>query len=302
MSLNEQAAKHYNWTSEYCGQVILEYERFIQLKANNQTMELIPSDDIEKMWQLHILNTEIYYSYCMSKFNKIIHHVTLYSTNSGNLINPLNLNMLKKENYIKTINLYGSTFGDFLFKNVWNIQLNLTVDEIMPNQNNLLIQPNQTNPLIQPNQQIYPIYTQNKPDPNHIKIYINYFIQHTQQPQQQLQYDKQIIQLAPSTTDTILSLKDIIVTNLGIKKEQINIKVHPLIPTYLYSPYLSIGTKQLNEMTLIKTLMEVKCDFFIIEINDIKQFNQPLFVQTQINQQPPITNFFQKNNYGGFGK
>lgn len=290
MSLTEQAAKYNNWTLEYCQQVIPEYERFIEIKANNSLTELTPSDDIKKMWQFHILNTEIYCNYCMSKFNKIIHHTLPTSVQPNNLTNLQS----NKENYIKTINLYKSTFGEFLFKNVWNIQLNFSVDEVVANQPNPLTQPNQLNQqpqinsffqpqlqqppqinsffqpqinsFFQPNNQTptyqTPVYSQNKPPKNTINIYIHYLKQKNEN-----MHDKQTINLSPSDTDTINELINLLVVNLKVKKEQIHIKPHNEISPYIYQSYLNIINKKLNESVLIKNLITVGCDFFIVEIN-----------------------------------
>ena len=76
-----------------------------------------------------------------------------------------------------------------------------------------------------------------------------------------------MINLYPSNTDTINELKKILEINLNIKKEEISIKPHNEIPSYVYQQYINFINKQINETTLIKNLISVGCDFFIIEIN-----------------------------------
>ena len=68
----EELSIYNNWVIEYCKMVFFEYERYLELKNINN--ELKPSIDIEKCWIFHILNTENYYKYCISKFKKIIHY------------------------------------------------------------------------------------------------------------------------------------------------------------------------------------------------------------------------------------
>lgn len=63
---------YYRWTYQYTVQVIFEYERFLQLRFVEP--KLSPSDTIDKLWHIHILDTLSYYSYCADKFKKIIHH------------------------------------------------------------------------------------------------------------------------------------------------------------------------------------------------------------------------------------
>lgn len=280
MSLfEEHIAKYNNWTMEYCRQVIQEYERFLSLKANNN-IELSPSDDIDKLWHFHILCTELYNSYCIEKFGKIIQHNPIDSTDQQK----------RKQRLINTLNCYKQTYQLFINKKVWNVKLDLEIDEVEKLQ---LLQVEQIHP--------YVSYVQNKPNNDQIKIYICYLnrpmqllqvepmqlsqVQNqqvepmqlatqvqNQQVEQTYPYNKQIISLNPSPTDTINSLKDIIVTNLNVKKEQINIKVHPEIPQYLYLSHVSFVTKQLNDNTLMKNLQNIKCDFFIVEINELNNY------------------------------
>ena len=117
-TFEEQISQYNNWTLEYCNKVIFEYERFMILRCNN--INTGPSDDINKLWQYHILNTEIYSNYCMIKFNKIIHH------------NPLDNNDLisKKNKLFTSLNAYKSTFGEFKYQEVWSSNIIVNVIEM----------------------------------------------------------------------------------------------------------------------------------------------------------------------------
>jgi hypothetical protein len=270
ISFEEQIAKYNNWTLVYTNKVIQEYERFMHLKSINSTnisLKLIPSDDIDKLWQYHILSTELYYNYCMNKFNKIIHY------NPSNAINPFcllsNLNE-RREELLNTLKCYKLTYQNFINPEVWNTKLTLCLSindiekninlqyqfNLQPNQFNL--QPNQFN--LQPNQFVQPSYLQNKPEKDQIKIYIYY----TNQILPGL-YNKQIIQLLPSETDTIDKLKDLIALELKINKTQIKISPHSEILPYTYRAF--IHNNELNQFILLKNLIINGCNFFIIEIN-----------------------------------
>ena len=240
-TFEEQIAIHYNWTVEYCNKVIFEYERFLHMKFNNPN--ICGSDDIYKLWQYHILSTESYYNYCMSKFNKIIHH-----TMDDNIDN------IKKDkdkyirNLLNTYNCYKNSFGTFINKNVWNFNFNgILLDDIEKIQ--------QSNYHVQ-----LPSYEQNKPEKGQLKFYIWYNNQITAGL-----YNKNIIELKPSITDSLYMLKNYISLNLKIKKEQIKIFPHNDIPSILWQQYSFNG--ELNDYTLIIKLINIGCDFFLIEIN-----------------------------------
>jgi hypothetical protein len=63
---------YYNWLPIYCQYTVYEYERFLNLVANNRNITLLPPDIIEQCWQFHVLNMEHYYNYCQKRFNKIL--------------------------------------------------------------------------------------------------------------------------------------------------------------------------------------------------------------------------------------
>jgi hypothetical protein len=87
--------------------VIYEYEKFLNLYYLTPNINLIPPDDIERCWQAHILDTELYYKYCISKFGKILHY-------------KLNL-FKKKEDIAHTYKLYLQKYGEPKYKLIWTI-------------------------------------------------------------------------------------------------------------------------------------------------------------------------------------
>lgn len=287
LSFTEIAAKANSWSHEYCAHVVQEYERFLHIKNTNSTIKLCPSDDIEIFWQHHVLHTEIYYGYCMDKFNRVIPYDKSEFALSNDVggIGGTTFEQ-KKQAFLNTCNCYKLIYGQFINKNVWSIKLNLSIDEFTISfgqmQQSQLRQQNQLrqqSPLRQQNTSI-PSYQQNKPITGQIKIYINYLNQLNQGL-----YNKEIITLIPSNFDTINILKDLIVSNLNVKKEQIQIKPHSEISPYVYRLYVT--NDQFNDSVYIKTLSTIGCDFFIVEIND--NFTQPMQLT-----QPILSNYFVK--------
>lgn len=65
-------SKYYGWSEDKTKQVQYEYERFLILR--NENLNLSPSNDIDRFWHAHILNTKSYYLYCVYKFGKLVHH------------------------------------------------------------------------------------------------------------------------------------------------------------------------------------------------------------------------------------
>jgi hypothetical protein len=85
-------------------QMINRYYRFMQLKASYPNhILLIPTLDIEIIWQTHILRPEIYRQDCMRLFHRVIDHSLL--TNEME-------QFLKEQAFIDTCKLYEERFGE----------------------------------------------------------------------------------------------------------------------------------------------------------------------------------------------
>lgn len=104
--LINQIANYYNWLDTYSEQVVFEYNRFMELKINHHS--IIPPDEINKCWQFHILSTESYNNYCMTKFKKFINY------NLDKVIN-------KEQKINETIEIYKNVFFTFKYPIVWSI-------------------------------------------------------------------------------------------------------------------------------------------------------------------------------------
>jgi len=85
-------------------QIIQRYYRFMQLKSSNPPdILLIPTLDIEMIWQTHLLRPEIYKNDCLRLFGRVIDHSLI--------INNINQSF-KEEAFIDTCQLYQKRFGE----------------------------------------------------------------------------------------------------------------------------------------------------------------------------------------------
>ena len=105
ISLLEKASKFQDqWRqSSIIKQMITRYYRFMQLKASYPNILLIPTLDIEIIWQTHLLRPEMYREDCMRLFHRIIDHSLL--TNDIE-------QFLKEQAFIDTCKLYEERFGE----------------------------------------------------------------------------------------------------------------------------------------------------------------------------------------------
>jgi hypothetical protein len=118
----KQVSDIYDWSSDYADLVIFEYERFLELRNENETLS--PSDDIDRVWHQHILNTRHYEEYCKTHFSRLVHHDPTDSLDQV-------ARMVRLKN---TINTYLEKFKIITNKNIWLPNLdNKTIDLIWTN-------------------------------------------------------------------------------------------------------------------------------------------------------------------------
>ncbi len=85
-------------------QMILRYYRFMKLKTlSPSNILLIPTLDIEVIWQTHLSHPEIYRTDCLRLFGRIINHSLLTDDIEQ---------FLKKQAFIETCQLYEEHFGE----------------------------------------------------------------------------------------------------------------------------------------------------------------------------------------------
>lgn len=83
--------------------MITRYYRFLQLKSSNPNLLLIPTLDIEMIWQTHLLRPQMYQTDCMRLFHRVIDHSLL--------LNDVE-QCLKEQAFIDTCRLYKERFGE----------------------------------------------------------------------------------------------------------------------------------------------------------------------------------------------
>ncbi|CAF2574018.1 unnamed protein product [Rotaria sp. Silwood2] len=106
IKLLEKASKFQaQWQqSSILKQMIIRYYRFMQLKASHPTnLLLIPTLDIEIVWQTHLLRPEIYQADCIRLFRRVIDHKLL-----SNEIEEF----FKEQAVRDTCQLYEQRFGE----------------------------------------------------------------------------------------------------------------------------------------------------------------------------------------------
>jgi hypothetical protein len=262
-SFQENIAKYHNWTIEYTNQVIHEYERFINLKATNTN--IIPSEDINNLWQYHILNPSEYYNYCNTRFGKIIDYTFIDE----------NLDIFT--NISNTLIQYKNVFGDITYKNVWIFNLKLNIEQF-----NLLNNSQSTKSTIQPFQTIqsnqhfqttqtirtniisYPPYNDNKPEVGFFKLYIVYKNNINLNPE----FDKKIFDYKPSSiNETIDIFIDVISKQINIIKNNITIKLHPEINIAFMDKSTILFNNLLKKTLPLNILINKYYNFLIIEID-----------------------------------
>ena len=86
-------------------QMIQRYYRFMQLKAlHPPNTLLIPTLDIEMVWQTHLLRPEIYHNDCLRLFHRIIDHSLIMKNEMEQFF--------KQQAFVDTCELYEKKFGE----------------------------------------------------------------------------------------------------------------------------------------------------------------------------------------------
>ena len=106
IGLLEKAAPFQNeWRkSSVVKQMITRYYRFMQLKASApNNVLLVPTLDIEIIWQTHLLRPTMYHNDCMRLFHRVIDH---------SLLTKELEQFLKEQAFVETCQLYEERFGE----------------------------------------------------------------------------------------------------------------------------------------------------------------------------------------------
>lgn len=79
------------WTKEPTESAIARYLMFLAFKALHPDLEIVPSEDIDRVWHTHILDTQKYAANCQQVFGKFLHHFPYFGIR--NQIDRQNLNV-----------------------------------------------------------------------------------------------------------------------------------------------------------------------------------------------------------------
>ncbi len=85
-------------------QMIQRYYRFMQLKTSHPNTLLIPTLDIEIVWQTHLLRPEMYRNDCLRLFHRIIDHSLIMKNEVEGFF--------KEQAFLDTCQLYEQRFGE----------------------------------------------------------------------------------------------------------------------------------------------------------------------------------------------
>lgn len=62
------------WTDAQARETEIAYRRFLTLMILNPTETLVPTDQIDAFWHMHVLDTQKYERDCKAVFGKYLHH------------------------------------------------------------------------------------------------------------------------------------------------------------------------------------------------------------------------------------
>jgi hypothetical protein len=63
------------WSLSETMEVVGNYRKFLQQHANNPKAELVPTEQVDEVWHLHILDTKRYHQDCQTMFGHYLHHL-----------------------------------------------------------------------------------------------------------------------------------------------------------------------------------------------------------------------------------
>ena len=96
----------YGWTPEYADKVEIAYKRYLILVAKYPLMTMAPSQDIDRFWHSHILDTQKYAADCEATFGHFLHHFPYLGLRGGD-------DAKVQEKASETMReLYGREFGE----------------------------------------------------------------------------------------------------------------------------------------------------------------------------------------------
>ncbi|AYV75463.1 MAG: hypothetical protein Terrestrivirus1_337 [Terrestrivirus sp.] len=99
--------KKYKINEDQYKKLFFELERFLGLMLENN--DISPNNLIDEIWHDFILETELYYNYCIKKFGRIVNHSIIRSNDSDED---------KQTRFNKTVSLYYEKYNE-IDDNFW---------------------------------------------------------------------------------------------------------------------------------------------------------------------------------------
>jgi hypothetical protein len=73
-TFSERLRQEQGWTTTFASRVVREYRRFLLLAATEETL-MVPSDEVDQAWHLHLVDTRAYWEeLCGKVIHKALHH------------------------------------------------------------------------------------------------------------------------------------------------------------------------------------------------------------------------------------
>ncbi|WP_242604847.1 glycine-rich domain-containing protein [Flavobacterium subsaxonicum] len=111
MTFTDRLARENNWDTQYAVAAVTEYKKFMLLLCIT-SHPLTPSDQVDQVWHLHLLYTQLYWTdFCQNILGRQIHHGP---TKGGSNETTKYTNW-----YNKTLSLYKDIFGVDAPKSIW---------------------------------------------------------------------------------------------------------------------------------------------------------------------------------------
>lgn len=107
---SRRLARENGWSREFAGRVIREYRRFLTL-AVTAGHPVVPSDEVDQAWHLHLLDSVGYRRFC----EEILRHPLDHHPSRGGLLSRQRLIGA----YRQTLSSYRARFGEAPPKDVW---------------------------------------------------------------------------------------------------------------------------------------------------------------------------------------
>ena len=96
------------WSFEKTEKVAIQYRRFLTLIRENPSATIVPTEDIDRFWHHHILDTAKYAEDCETFFGYFVHHFPYFGLRGDDDARDL------AAGFDKTKNLYEKRFSESL--------------------------------------------------------------------------------------------------------------------------------------------------------------------------------------------